>query len=102
MYAIIKSGSKQYRVAEGDVIHVEILNAQEKNIDFTDILFSFDGKEHRLGAPSGFVVTGEILGETVGPKIRSAKYKKRKRQRKLIGHRQHYSKVKIMKIGKAK
>ncbi|MCB1112673.1 MAG: 50S ribosomal protein L21 [Chlamydiales bacterium] len=103
MYAIIKTGGKQYKVAEGDVIDVELLGKEAGSaVSFSDVLFVTDGKEHQVGAPhvSGFNVQGEILGESAGPKIASVKYTPRKRNKRKFGHRQHYSRVKITKIAK--
>ena len=99
MYAIIKSGSKQYRVAKGDIINVELLEGSNGDaVEFNDVLFLFDGKEYQLGAPSvsSFSIKGELLGETKGEKLVAMKYKKRKRQNKKFGHRQTYSKIKII------
>jgi large subunit ribosomal protein L21 len=101
MYAIIKTGGKQYKVAEGDVVDVELLNLEAgASVEFSDVLFISSEKEHKVGQPSikGFVVKGEVLGEAAGPKIESVKYKPRKRQLRRFGHKQHYSRVKISKI----
>lgn len=103
MYAIIKTGSKQYKVAKGDVISVELLEGSKGDaIEFSDVLFVFDGKEHQIGAPNvaGFAVKGELMGETKGEKLTSMKYKPRKRQNHKFGHRQTYSKIKITDIAK--
>lgn len=98
MYAIIRSGSKQYRVAKGDIINVELLEGSNGDVvEFNEVLMLFDGKEYQLGAPgvSGFFIKGELLGETKGEKLTAMKYKPRKRQNKKFGHRQTYSKIKI-------
>jgi large subunit ribosomal protein L21 len=102
MYAIIKTGSKQYKVAEGDVIHVEKLGKTGESVQFDDVLFVFD-KEYTVGTPrvEGAVVKGEILGESFGPKVQSVKYKPRKRKKHKFGHRQEYAKVKITSIATA-
>lgn len=100
-YAIIFSGGKQYRVKTGDVIDVELLGAEgESQVTFTDVFFMQKGEERRIGSPklAGCVVRGELLGETLGPKVIAFKYKRRKSERKKIGHRQHYSRVKITAI----
>lgn len=104
MYAIIKSGGKQYRVEKDMVIDVERLNIdQGAQVEFTDVLLVQNGSDTLVGEPSvsGYVVKGEILGEASGPKIVSMKYKPRKNRRKKWGHRQHYSRVKIIEIGAA-
>jgi len=103
MYAIIKTGGKQYKVAKGDVVDVELLGMEAgASVNFTDILLVFDSheKRYRVGQPNleGFVVTGEVLGESAGPKVQGVKQKPRKRQTRKFGHRQHYSKVKINDI----
>jgi large subunit ribosomal protein L21 len=98
MYAIIKTGSKQYKVAKGDIINVERLAGSIGDaVEFNDVLFVFDGKDYEVGLPSitKFFIKGELLGETKGEKLTSVKYKPRKRQNKKFGHRQTYSKVKI-------
>jgi large subunit ribosomal protein L21 len=104
MYAIIETGGKQYKVTEGETIHVERLGLETGSaVEFPEVLFVFDGNDHKLGQPSvnGFVVKGEVIGESTGPKIQSVKYKPRKRQNKKFGHRQHYTQVKINEIAKA-
>lgn len=105
MYAIIKTGGKQYRVAEGDVIDVELLKSQPgENVEFSEVLFFHDGKAAKIGQPnvSGCTVTGELIEEALGPKIVSVKYKRRQNQRRKFGHRQHYHRVRITSIGGAK
>jgi large subunit ribosomal protein L21 len=100
MYAIIKTGGKQYRVQEGDVIDVELLNdAIGNTVEFNHVLFLNDGNAMRVGTPHlPCTVKGEILGEVKGPKVIAYKYKRRKRSCKTIGHRQQYSRIKIVKI----
>jgi large subunit ribosomal protein L21 len=97
-YAIIKTGNKQYRVKAGDVIDVELLNAEKNGkIEFTDVLLFHDGKEAKVGAPavSNIVVRGEVLDLVRGPKTIAYKYKKRKNYRRKVGHRQNYTRIKI-------
>lgn len=103
MYAIIKSGGKQLRVEEDDVVDVELLEGEEGSSVSFDVLFIGDGSNRHVGKPtvSGYVVEGEILGESKGPKIESVKYKPSHNQWKKFGHRQKYSRVKIKKIRKA-
>jgi len=99
MYAIIETGGKQYRVEEGDVIDVELLEAKDK-IEFNNVLFLNTGKTAKVGKPhvEGVRVLGELLQEVRGPKVISFKYKKRKNYRKKKGHRQNYLRVKITEI----
>ena len=76
MYAIIRTGGKQYRVAKGDIIDVEILKAEQgAKLEFDEILFVHDGKKAQIGEPSlsGYVVKGEVIGSSAGPKITSLK-----------------------------
>lgn len=101
MYAIIETGGKQYRVEEGDIIDVEILNAEnDKKIEFKNVLFFHNGSAAKVGFPhlEGTVVMGELIQEISGPKVVSYKYKKRKNYRRKVGHRQKYSRVKITGI----
>lgn len=102
MYAIIRSGSKQYRVKKGDVIHVDLLDATAgEAVEFNNVLFVSDASgANRIGAPvvPGCKVKGELQGMAKGPKIRAVKYKQRKNQVRTFGHRQKYSQVKILDI----
>jgi len=79
MYAIIKTGGKQYRVAPGDVIDVELLDAEPGvAVEFADVLFYYDGKTQMVGQPTvgGFSVAGQLVEISKGPKISSVKYKR--------------------------
>lgn len=99
-YAVVESGSKQYKVSEGDVINIERVSAKDKEYNFNKVLMSVDGENVKVGKPtlSDVKVIGEILGEVKGDKIRVFKYRKTEQYRKTIGHRQNYTKVKIVKI----
>ncbi len=104
-YAIIKTGGKQYRVAQDDIIDVELLDAElGAQVEFPEILMLNDGDSAKFGKPSlsGAVVKGELLEVVAGPKLMSVKYKPSHHQYRKFGHRQHYSRVKITEIGKAK
>ena len=101
MYAIIRTGSKQYRIQEGDTIDVELLKSEEgQKVEFDEILLYNDGTNTKVGSPhvAGLTVEGEMLGLAKGPKVVSFKYKKRKATSRKVGHRQKYSRVKITKI----
>lgn len=102
MYAIIKTGGKQYRVAVGDIIDVELLHIEDGSpVEFKDVLFFNDGKASKVGLPNvaGCVVKGEIVSSQVaGPKVVSVKYKPSHNERRKFGHRQKYSRVKITAI----
>lgn len=103
MYAIIKTGGKQYRVAVGDIIDVELLDSNSgENIEFADVLFANDGSETHIGKPGifNFQVIGEVVGQVSGEKITSLKYKRSHNQCRKWGHRQKYTRVKITEIGK--
>ena len=102
MYAIIQTGSKQYKVKKDDIINVELLDAEVGSpVEFSDVLFvqNENGQVH-VGKPtiSGCVVKGQFMAFSKGPKITSLKYKKRKNSYRKFGHRQHYSQVKITDI----
>lgn len=103
MYAIIKTGGKQYRVQENDVIEIEKINFKEDNvteISFTDILAVNNDGKMIIGTPmiENAVVKAEILLVGKGPKIIIYKYKAKKDYRKKQGHRQPFMKVKITSI----
>ena len=100
MYAIIETGGKQYQVEKGDVIEVELLGKDDGPVDFENVLFFTDGKTPIIGTPNvaKCLVKGEVLGEVKGPKVFNFKYKRRKSYHRKVGHRQKYSKVKIIDI----
>ena len=99
-FAVIKTGGKQYKVSEGDVISVEKLNRQsDQNIEFNDVLLVVNG-EIKVGRPlvSGAKVEANILEEGKGKKKMVFRYHSKTRYRKKKGHRQPYTKVQILKI----
>jgi large subunit ribosomal protein L21 len=101
MYAIIKTGSKQYRVKAGDTLHVELLGEHaEGSIELGEVLMWSDGDNSIVGTPTvaGCVVIAEIGDIVKGPKVRSMTYKKRCNQRRRIGHRQKMHRVTIKEI----
>ncbi len=102
MYAIIRTGSKQYRVKKGDIIHVELLKQQPgEQVEFNDVLFVQDSNgQTKVGVPkvAGSKVKAEFLQVVKGPKIHSVKFKRRKNNVRKFGHRQKYSQVKIVDI----
>ena len=99
MYAIIKTGGKQYRVTEGDTLRVEKLNVEGTNVTFDQVLL-VGGEEVKIGAPTveGASVSAEILREGRAKKIIVFKKKRRKGYHKKQGHRQAYTEVKITGI----
>src|SRR5580698_5989125 len=99
MYAVIRAGGKQYRVAPGDVIRVEKqATGTDGLVEFGDIL-AVSGGEGKIGKPeSGARVVGELVEEGRGTKILVFHYKRKKQYKKLRGHRQSYSAVRITEI----
>lgn len=96
MYAVIRAGGKQYRVAPGDVIRVEKLATGEGNLEFELLAVGDNGNVAR---PQGEArVTGEIMGEGREKKILVFHYKRKKQYKKLNGHRQPFSAVRITEI----
>ncbi|MDQ4133929.1 MAG: 50S ribosomal protein L21 [Actinomycetota bacterium] len=100
MYAVISTGGKQYRVAEGQRLDVEQLTADEGgDVSFTPVLV-VDG-ETVLATPgdlSGAAVRAQVVGETKGPKIKGFTYKPKSNNRRRWGHRQHYATILITGI----
>ena len=108
MYAVIETGGKQFRVEPGDIIDVERTQTSGKKtqkVTFDRILLVGDEKGVKVGAPvvSGAEVTGVLVDEIRGPKIRVFKKKRRKGYRRTQGHRQDLLRVKIdnIKAGRA-
>jgi len=102
MYALIQTGGKQYRVAEGDRIEVERLSTKSGNVEFSQVLLLNDGNTTHIGTPyvEKSLVKGEVIEEKKGPKVFSFKYKRRKNYHRKVGHRQRYLVVKILVIEK--
>lgn len=101
MYAVIKTGGKQYRVAEGQTLKVELLTADEGSaVEFGDVLMIADGEQVTVGAPylAGAKVTAEVRAQGRYPKVEIIKFRRRKHHRKHQGHRQHYTEVRITGI----
>ena len=101
MFAVIKTGGKQYRVAKGDVVVVEKLDAAAGAKVSFETLMSSDGKAVKLGKDSG-KVTGELVETKKGDKVFVFKKRRRNTYRRKIGHRQAESHVKITAIGGGK
>ena len=101
MYAVIQTGGKQYRVAEGETLRVEKLSANTGDkLSFSPLLFADDGGNVQIGKPnvSGIKVDAEVLGQGLGDKILIFKYKRRKSYRRKTGHRQPFTALKIVSI----
>lgn len=98
--AVIVTGGKQYLVAEGETIQVELLHATAKTVNF-DALLVIDGDQTKVGTPNvdKAKVTAEVVQEDVaGDKVTAIRYKPKKRVHKVRGHRQHHTQIKITKI----
>ena len=101
MYAIIESCGKQYKVAEGDVVFFEKLDAEEgKKVTFDNVVLVSDGEKIEVGSPyvKGAKIEGKVVSHGKGEKILVYKYKAKKNYRRTQGHRQPYTKVEITKI----
>jgi large subunit ribosomal protein L21 len=98
MYAVIRAGGKQYRVAPGDVIQIEKLElANGEHIQFNEVL-AVSEAEGQIGKPANASVTGQIVEHGRGDKVLVFHYKRKKQYKKLNGHRQPYTAVKITGI----
>lgn len=101
MYAVIQTGGKQYKVAEGEILKVEKLaGAAGDKLTLDQVLMVQDDNGIRIGAPivKDATVTVEVIEQGRGKKITVYKYKKRKNYRRKQGHRQAYTKIKVEKI----
>ena len=101
MYAIVKTGGKQYKVSEGDTIFVEKLEAGEgESVVFDQVLTVVNDADVKIGRPmvDGAKVTGKVMAHGKGKKILVFKYKAKSNYRKRQGHRQPFTKVVIEKI----
>ena len=101
MYAIVKTGGKQYKVREGDILRVEKLTGDVgSEISFEDVLMFSDGETVTVGQPKvdSVTVSGHIVAQGKSKKIIVFKYKRRKRYRRKQGHRQHYTAIQIDSI----
>jgi large subunit ribosomal protein L21 len=96
MYAVIRAGGKQYRVAPGDVIRVEKVNGTDGQVEFPVVAVS--GEEGQIGNQSDARVVGEVVGEGRGAKVIVFHYKRKKQYKKLRGHRQPFTSVRIAEI----
>lgn len=101
MYAIIRTGGKQYKVEAGDEILVEKLDLADGSKVSFEVLMLCDGETVTVGKPvvDGIVAKGEVVEQVKGKKVIVFKYKSKKNSRKKQGHRQPYTKVKINAIG---
>ena len=103
MYAVIKTGGKQYRVQEGDVLKFEELPAEVgSTFDFTEVLMLVNGDKVTCGKPNiaKAVVHAEIIAHGRHKKVKIIKFRRRKHHMKQMGHRQNFTQVKITGISK--
>ncbi|MAY27489.1 MAG: 50S ribosomal protein L21 [Polycyclovorans sp.] len=101
MYAVIKTGGKQYKVVAGERLKIETLTAEVgATVSFDEVLMIGEGEQITVGAPliSGGKVNAEILAHGRGEKIRIIKHRRRKHYHKEQGHRQNFTEVKITEI----
>jgi large subunit ribosomal protein L21 len=101
MYALIKTGGKQYKVAPGTILRVEKMTASSgSDIEFNEVLMVVNGDQVKIGTPcvAGGKVTATVQAHGRGEKIKIIKFRRRKHYRKQMGHRQHYTEVKVTDI----
>ena len=101
MYAVIKTGGKQYRVSEGDTLKIETLNNEGgDSVVFDQVLMVADGGDIKIGKPfvDGSSVTAEVIGAGRAKKVNILKFRRRKHHMKRMGHRQNYTEIKIVGI----
>jgi large subunit ribosomal protein L21 len=101
MYAIIETGGKQLRVAEGDVIRTDLVDQEVgATVTFDRVVLGSNGASVTIGSPAitGATVSGTVLRQAKDKKILVFKYKPKKRVRKLVGHRQRFAEIRIDKI----
>lgn len=101
MYAVIKTGGKQYRVEKGQTLNVELLGTDDGKVELTPVLL-VDGSTV-ISAPKelkGAKVSAKVVGDAKGPKVTGFTYKNKSNQRRRWGHRQHYSTIEITGISK--
>ena len=102
MFAVFFSGGKQHRVSEGDVVQLELLNAEPgEEVVFDKVLMVANGDDVNVGTPyvEGSQVKGEVVRNERDKKIRVIKFKRRKDYMRRQGHRQWFTEVKITAIG---
>jgi len=99
-YAIIQTGGKQYRVAEGDVIDVEKLEVEAGSETNLAVLLVSSGTDLQVGTPmlTGATVTAEVVDQHKGDKVIAFKYKRRKGYHRTVGHRRQLTRLKIKTI----
>ena len=97
MYAVIRTGGKQYRVAPGDVLKIESVASKKQTVEFIDVL-AVSGEPGSVAKPDKAKVIAEVLGEGRGDKLLVFHLKRKKQYKKLQGHRQNFTEVRIKAI----
>ncbi len=97
MFAVIRTGGKQYRVAPGDVVKIESVASDNSTLEFSDVL-AFSGEAGSVSKPSAAKVTAEVVGQGRGDKILVFHLKRKKQYKKMQGHRQNFTEVRINSI----
>lgn len=101
-FAIVETGGKQYKIAEGDMFSIEKIKDVEpgKTVKFDKVLLLDDDKTTKIGTPyiKGATVEVELLETGKGKKLHIQKFKSKSRYKRRIGHRQEFSKVKVKKV----
>ena len=101
MYAVVKTGGKQYRVSEGDRLRVETLEAEAgASIELDSVLMVGEGESVKVGSPtvSNASVTAKVIDHGRAKKVKIIKFRRRKHHMKRMGHRQNYTEVEITSI----
>ncbi len=101
MYAVIKTGGKQYRVSQGDTLRLETLDANAgDSVEFDQVLMLGEGSDVKIGTPfvEGGKVTATVKSHGRGKKVEIIKFRRRKHHMKRMGHRQNYTEVEITGI----
>ena len=101
MYAVLKSGARQYRAEVGETILVDLLSAEVgQQLEMDKVLLIADGEQVEVGRPiiEGAKVLATVVAQEKGPKIQIFKYHPRKRYRRRAGHRQRYTRLRVDKI----
>jgi large subunit ribosomal protein L21 len=101
MYAVIKTGGKQYRVTQGETLRVETLDASEGDaVEFDHVLMVGEGEDVKIGTPlvAGGKVTATVKAHGRAKKVHIIKFRRRKHHMKKMGHRQNYTEVEITGI----
>ncbi|RMH19223.1 MAG: 50S ribosomal protein L21 [Gammaproteobacteria bacterium] len=103
MYAIVRTGGKQYKVAEGDFVQIEKLNAEEgDSVELDQVLMLADGEDVAIGSPviEGARVSAVVSRQGRAKKVHIIKFRRRKHSRSRMGHRQYFTEIKITGISK--